>query len=302
MTLAKLTADAGHGLWASPKSAVYDLGEAMDALYGRGAWDHTDDAQPAATAALQALRARYGRGVLRLAGAARFRFASGLASADTAGHMIEGFGELASLIDLDFASGAFLPINGNSGYTGGGLKNVGFSLVAGKGLSTVRIVHSEGNATDQGSQVEIANIYASALGDSYYYGGGFFYGVARTSPQGIRVLNIRNWQQFRCHNQAFGFYNVVQGTVSNIGSYSGTATGNNIGIGGGGASNANTTQLSIEDMTCGGELNLTNAADVRLRGKAGSIAVGSSFDYYDVRMRCAAVSGTPGSNGHWEIF
>lgn len=301
MTLAKRTAD-GPLLWASPKSAVYDLGEAMDALYGANAWTIATDAQPAAVMALQALRARYGRGILRLTGAEAFRFNSGLPAADCAGHFIEGYGELASQVHLNFGSGAFYSSKGNGDYTGGGLRNVGFSLLPGFGASTVMIVDAGGTSSRQGDECEYQNIYASAQGDSYYYRGGSFDGTARTDPQGLRVLNIRNWQQFRCHNLGFLFWNVVQGSIDNLGTYSGSGTGNNVAIGGGGSAPTNTAALGMTNLVCSGELNLTNATDVRIQGKAGSISVGSSFDEYDVALNCGTVVGAPGPNGRWVIY
>jgi hypothetical protein len=298
MSLAKIIAD-GPVLWASPKSPVYDLGEAMDAVYGAGNWSLASDARPAATLALQALRGRYGRGILRLTGAQAFRFNGGLAAADCNGNFIDGYSQMGSQIQLNFGAGPFFPMNGAAGFTGGGIRNVNFSLLEGFGNTTVTLVKLDGDAVFQASECEFSNIYASARGDSYYYRGGHFDGTARTSPPGIRVLNIRNWHQFRCHNMAFLFWNVVQASIDNIGSYVGTGAGMDVVIGGGGAANTNTTQLGMRDLVCGGDLNLTNARNVYLTGKAATCSRAPSFDHYAVDLDCPTLTGTPGPNGRW---
>lgn len=304
MSKAKIVSDAsaGNGLWASAKSAVYDLGEAMDTLYGAGLWNSTSDAAPAATTALQALRARYGRGVLKLTGSSNWTFNSGLAASDLSGNFVEGYGELASRISFTSPNSTLFSFTGAGGYSGGGVKNLGATLLTGLGATTSYFVKVDGTSSNQNDQMEFENIYTTVGAGSTWYRGGHFDGTARTSPQGIRVFTIKNWQQFSCNNMAFLFWNVVQGSIDNIGSYTGTGTGNDIVIGGGGTSSTNTTQLSISNLICSGDLNLTNATDCRISGKTNTINVGSSFNDYDVFLNAASVAGSPGVNGRWVII
>jgi hypothetical protein len=303
MSKAKEVAEvASTNLWASPKSAYYDLGEAMDALYGAGVWTSSSDASPAATTALQALRSRYGRGVLRLTGASSWTFNSGLAAADLSGNFVEGYGELASRITFTSSNSTLFHFTGVGGFNGGGIKNLGATLQNGLGNTTSYFVRVDGTSSNQNDQMEFENIYTTVGAGSTWFRGGSFDGTARTSPQGIRVFTIKNWQQFSCNNMAFLFWNVVQASADNIGSYTGIGSGNDIVIGGGGTSSTNTTQFSLTNVTCGGDLNLTNATDCRISGKATTVSVASSFNDYDVFVNAGSSSGTPGANGRWLII
>ncbi len=281
--------------YASPKEPFADLRDFMDLQYP-GGWTSGasgSDATPAINAAQTALRSRYGRGIIRL-GPFNWRLLSAPSTTDADGHMWEGIGSQGTILTLDFSAGTLWNRAAVGGYSGGGARGISIHLPNGKGLSTVTILNADGDATNQPDQTVWEDIYATAFGDSYYFNGAQFYGVDRTSPQGIRGGTIKNWQQFRCRNAAFGFYNVVQFTVENIGSYSGTSTGNNIYVGGGGAANTNTTQLTIGGMICGGELNLTNATNCEIRGKTASLNWATSFDRYFLAIENAGSTGGSG--------
>lgn len=291
--------------WANPKDPVADLRDFLDARYGAGVWTGRTgvgtgtDIGPAIEDAGLALRSRYGRGTIRIP-PDQWLMTTPPSAASINGHMIEGTSNsIGCQIVFNNNNAAMFTFSGAGGYTAGGVRHLALMLEANAGSSNSYVIHLQGDATNQPDQFLIEDIYSSSLdATAFWYNGFLLNGQSRTSPQGIRVGSINNYQQFRCRNMSFGFFNAVQWNISNIGSYSGTGTGMNIYIGGGGTASTNTTQMDITNLVCSGELNLTNATNVAISGLTNTLATATSFDYYWLDLNHNGWSGSLGGSGY----
>ncbi|WP_089177246.1 hypothetical protein [Bosea sp. AS-1] len=296
--------------WAAPKDCTIDLRDLMDEQYGAGAWTQRtgvnigSDIVPALTIGLDRLRAAYGRGRV-LIPPGSWLAKTVIDPAKLSGMTIEGIHSQAGKI-ISSAAGNLLYCNGAGDFTGGAWRHL--TLMREDGFSTnVSAMNLQGDATGQPDQFEVEDIYCTAIGSGFWGSGLVCNGQSRTSPQGLRVVSGRNIQIFKCGaagGYAVGFFNVVQGDISNLGIYSGTGSlGNNVYVGGGGAANTNTTQLDIRALTVGNELNLTNAVDVTIQGKCVNLVAATSFDFYDLFLNMSGgFIGALGANGRSQFL
>jgi hypothetical protein len=304
MSLASRVAE--HHLYAQPRSPRADARDFLDKRHGVGGWSYRTgvglgtDIVPSLHDAFDAVRARYGRGeiILPPAETGMWRLAQGLNAAKLSGHRLEGLGSQATKVVFDANSGALFDLSGAGAFTGGGIKGIGVLLEEGYPTSTAEILKLSADATYAPDQTLFEDIYASAMGASYWYNGFNGSGILRTSPQGIRIAMARDIQIFRCRNAGGLFYNCVGWSLDNFGVFSGTGTGNDVYISGGGAANTNTTKLEIRGLTCSGALNLSNATKSALWGDAASVVAATSFNYHTGVVFAATLTGTLGPNGN----
>lgn len=279
-----------------------NLSSLMDEVYGAGNWSKRtgpgvgSDVSPAMTLGCQKLRQSCGRGEIVIPPGS-WLMNSGISPVDLSGITIRGYGSMASLLFYNKGTGIALHWSGHSGYTGGGIHGIGLQLEGGFGNSAATAILLQGDATYQPDQFSASDIYCTAQGDSYWYAGFKAYGNARTSPQGVRVADIRNVQIFRCHSTAWYLSNIVQWTMQNIGAYVGApnSIGCNFYLAGGGTASTNSTQVSISGLACY-ELNLTNAWSFDMSGKCQTVATNQSATDGDLRFRGASLVGQRGTN------
>ncbi len=294
--------------WASPRDYIIDLRDLMDEHYGLGNWTQRSGVNtgsnitPALTIGLDRLRAAYGRGLIRIP-PGTWLANTVIDPAKLSGIVLEGVDPLSSLI-VWAGTGNLLHCNGAGGFTGGGWKRLGLFREDGFSSSAIAMMLS-GDATFQPDQFEIDNIYSSTLGTGFWTNSLQISSIARTSPQGQRVAAMRNLQLFRSgagNGLAVGLYNAVQCSIENIGTYASTGTlANFFAIGGGGASNTNSTQITVERLACGGELNLTNSTRVRIDGFCSQLNVATSADFYNGWIDSTGFAGAFGANSNVTI-
>lgn len=278
------------------------LTEFMDARYGAGNWTPRTavgvgtDIGPALADALDYLRANFGRGVVAIP-PGLWRMVNAPSAAQWSGNYCEGLGSQASIIVYDNDSGSPFAFSGAGGYTGGGIRGLGILLEDGHPTSTAQIIRLQGDSTYQPDQMEFRDIYASAIGSSYWYDGFYAYGNARVAPQGIRVADLRNIQIFRCRNTGAYLSNIVQWTIDNVGIYAGQGTGNNFYIAGGGTPSTNSIQVYVRGLSCANELNLTNCSKWTVTGSVHHVACDPTANYGDLFViKSSAQLGVFGAN------
>jgi hypothetical protein len=292
------------GMTSSP---VKDLRECMDAQYGVGGWTKRtgvgsgSDIGPALTKCLTDIRAIFGRGKITIP-PGQWLMTNAPSSALLSGNVIEGLGSQASIIVFNNAKGVAFHFSGANGYTGGGMRGIGLLLESGLGNTNSYGIYLVGDSKSQPDQMEFNDIYLSAVGgSSYWWEGLHAIGTARTSPQGIRVVIINNMQIFNCRNVGAYISNAVQWSISNLGTYTGIGTGNDIYITGGGPANTNTIQLTASRLYAGGTLYLNNASDIAIEGKAGALNVNGTATYVSGWLHAPTVSGAVGARSNLTI-
>jgi len=299
---------ADHVLYAQPLAPVADLRDFLDARHGFGGWAYRTgvglgtDCQLAIHDALDALRARYGRGRLLIPPTGAFRIAAGIDAAKLSGNLIEGVGSQASIVYYDAGSGVLFPFSGAGGYTGGGVKGLGILLEDGRPTSTAGALRLDGDASFQPDQSTFEDLYVTAAGSSYWYDILVAFGSERTTPQGIRIVTMKNLQLFRGRNSGAQFYNCVGWTIENLGTFVGSGGGSDVYISGGGSGPTNTTQMDLRGLTCSGTLSLSNATKCTIFGQAGAVAAATSFNYHAGRVFSSSFSGTLGPQGDLEVI
>lgn len=285
---------------ASP--GTVSLTDYMNSHYGVGLWTQRTaagvgtDIGPALVDALVYLRSTYGRGKVIIPPGS-WLMTTAPTAAQYAGHQIEGFGSQASLIFWNNGSGTPFTFSGGGGYTGGCLKGIGIMLESGFPTSTAVAIVMQGDPTYQPDQMEFNDLYISAMGASYWYNGFYANGSTRTSPQGIRVCNISNVQVFRCSNTGWYLNNIVQWTLTNVGVYVGSGSGNNFYIAGGGSALTNSIQVYITGLACSGDLNMTNCTKFDVRGSTATVSTATTANYGFVNVvKSGALAGSFGAN------
>ena len=311
----------GKGLWwdqargayihayASPKNAVADLRDFMDARHGVGGWAYRTgvgvgtDCGPAMSDALQALRSRYGRGVLFVPPTGSFRLATAPAAADYSGNIVRGAGTFASQIVYDNTTGVAFNFSGASGFTGGGVESLNLQLEDGYAASTATAFNLSGDATNQPDNCNFEHLYVTAIGASFWQSLFLAIGTARTAPQGVRVLTMKDLQLFTSHTNGVQLYNVVQATVDNVGTYSGTGTGNDWYISGGGAANTNSISIWLTGVLCSGTMNVANCSDIMGDIKTVNWATGATWTTSRIKARISGTkTGAPGAGATLVAF
>jgi hypothetical protein len=193
--------------------------------------------------------------------------------------------------------------NGSVGWSGGGIG--GMRLVLGAtslGGGTPVCIQLDGTDVSgtfsEADDFWLENVYINAetAATAYWYRGFVAIGDERTSPQGIRGGNVRDLQVFECSNLGIYMSNIVQWAMSNIGTYSGTGTGNDVQITGGGPTNTNSTQVDIRLLTCSGALTISNCSNISVVGTCGSLST-TAADYIRGELNnSGATTGTFGAN------
>lgn len=261
-------------MWATPNDATADLRDFLDARHGVNGWTFRDgvvhggtDCLSALHDALDALRARYSYGTLRIVGGGgMFRLGGPIDTNRLRGMLIEGTHPNDARLCFDCSAGGLFQYTGGGGFTGGGMKRIKAWLESGYPLSSVLPLVLQGDASFQPDDMTFEDCYFNTLGNSTYYAGPLLYGNARTSPQGERVLNIRNMQVFNTRMYGGYFSNLVQSVVDNYGSYTPAGPdGGDIHIVG------NTTGCDFRRMAASCDLIINNAHRVFVTGSAARV-------------------------------
>jgi len=306
-----LTRDFRFKTAAAFKDARVNLIDFMDRRFGAGVWTYRtgvgvgSDAGLAMNDALAHLRAEYGRGELFIPPTGSFLVTTPPTAVNVSGQVIRGMkgNTQASQLVYNASTGALFSFTGDAGNTGGGVHDLGLLLESGLGSTSSWAISSTGDATYQNDELRISNLYITSLGASdYWYRGIDLNGVSRTSPQGIRNSSIEDVSIFNCNNAGAIFTNAVTLRVNNLGIYTGTGTGGNIYVGGGGAANTNSIQIELDQINCS-ELNVTNTTKIFVRGNVNQFNTGTSCDFYDIVLfKNLAKAGTLGANGQFAEY
>jgi hypothetical protein len=259
---------------------IVDLTDYMDAVYGAGDWTQRTvagngtDIGPALTAAIAYLRSQNPRqrGMIMIPPG---NWELSTNNIDFSGIQVVGAGSQASLIWLNFSSGKGFGFSGGptSNLSGGGMRGVGVLLESGLGDTNVYGIYLGGNATYQPDQTQFEDLYITGQNSSYFWDGFHVDGTGRTSPQGVRIVTLKDVQIFNCRNVGFYGANLVGWSIENMGTYvpaPGTA-GADVYVTGNGSSATNSTEVSISRLNCGGVLHLTNCSSVYVEGQCGGL-------------------------------
>lgn len=287
------------------------LSALMDNFYGAGCWTQYDgtagsgsDIGPALTVGLQNLRATYGSGIVWIDPSMHYwALKSSISPGDLSGIYLVGAGSQASVVVYQKASGVAFQWSGANALGGiqggGGMRGVGVLLDSGLGNTNAMAILSQGNSTRQADQCEFDDIYISAVGaSSYWFNGVEFYGVARTSPQGIRIGSINNMQIFNCCNSAFFGENMDGWTITGLGSFTGQGGGNDVYITGDGSQLTDSVLVTLQGLTCNGTLHLTNTSLINISGSTQSLAISNVDHAHGFLNVSGTVSGTFGASSH----
>lgn len=277
-------------------------------LVERTAYGNGTDITPLINAAGAALRSRNAnaRGTIVIP-AGKWRMASAADDDKIAGHHIVGAGSQTTHVYFDALNGVMFALDGENntaGWSGGGISRMRLILGAVSSASPCSAIALDGVTVGptvaEPDDYWFDDIYinAESPGTRRWYNGFFVYGNERTSPQGIRVGNVRSLHVFDCTNIGIYMSNVVQWNLDNIGTYTGVGTGNDIHITGGGASNTNSTQVVAHNVACSGTLNISNCSNVSIFAKAGSIATSGADYIFGFIAKSGALSGTFGANSY----
>lgn len=246
--------------------------------------------------ALDAIRARYGRGKL-LWPPQRLRISNTIDATKLAGIMVEGWGSQASSVHYDNNAGPCFFFTGAGGYTGGGLKGLAIVIDPAHTSSTSTAVSMDGDSSFQGDQTIFEDLYITILGSGRWYNGFFAFGNDRTSPQGIRVTTLKNIQIFGCTNLGFYGSGIIQWSIENLGTYVGTGGGMDFYLAGGGTASTNSKHVSCKGLNIGGTINATNTTEFWLEGSCAAFVTNSSFDLGGGVIRNGgSTTGVIGSN------
>jgi len=286
-----------------------NLVDLMDTYYGSGNWTYRtgvgtgSDIGPALSAGLTQLRSSQGRGIIKVP-AGHWLYTTAVSPSLLSGNYIVGEGSQASVIVYNANYGGAFYWSGYQGYSGGGMRGIAILLEKQLGDTNAYALLVQGDATYQSDQMAFEDIYISSIeGNSYWWAGLQVYGNARTSPQGIRVITIKNMQIFACHYFGAYFSNLVQASIENLGVYSGKpqTTGMDVWLTGGGSASTNSIYVSIDALNVGGAVHLDNISNVALHGNVGSLITGSSATYVSGWLHAPSVTGSVGSNSNLTI-
>jgi hypothetical protein len=180
---------------------VCDLKTQMDTHYGVGVWSYYTapgkgtDIGPALSECITTFVNNSGsRGVIYVPSTGIWAMTT--SDIDFSGVYIVGDGSQASkIIYRPSALGGHEAFTwkGTGGLTGGGMRGIGALLDSTVGAVGNGALLFQGNATFQPDQMELDDVYISAVGGVSTWGFGLICdGTARTAPQGLRVGSINN--------------------------------------------------------------------------------------------------------------
>lgn len=255
------------------QSQAYDLRDCMDNAYGIGAWTSNSDIQPAIHSCAVQIQANGGRGTFFIP-AGLWHLRTPNVATDLNGNYVEGVGSQGSVIEVDFTSGVAFPWSGANGFGGGGMRGVSLRLCCNLGITGVYAIDLLGSLTYQPDQMEFDDLYITCDGNSYWWGPLTIDGSARSGAgapvQGTRVGSINNVQLFCGYSYGAYFSNLVQWSITNMGTYVGySSSGMDVYITGNGVSSpvsGNSTQVSAVGLIVSGTLRINNANYVSVFG------------------------------------
>lgn len=305
MTLAMRLSD--RPLWGAPKNYEIDLRDLMDMYYGRGVWTKRtgtnagSDITPAIHLGCDLIRTTYGHGY----GAIRIPPGLWMKKTDFDPTKLSGIsllGLISASSGLVCSSAHGINRNGAGGFGAyrtehlGIFKEIGFT----GGVGWL----DQGDSVSQTGQITGRDIYMSVLDSSARWATNLLLdGKDKPiEPAGIRVADLHNLQLFNAGDgggYSVGLFNVRQATIDNMGTYGGSgALANNIYVGDGGVATANTQQLRLGTLICGGRIELTDCSVVSLQGAASVFAADSTADYIEGWLKVGSVVGAPGASSN----
>lgn len=302
-----VTADITPALY-DPTTGFVTLTQCMDHHYGVGAWTHRtgigtgSDIGPALNDCLGAFKTSSVQGgELFVNPTGCWLYTTPITATNIAGISIKGVNSQDSCIVFNNSNAVAYAFNGTGSYTGGGVSGVGTYLESGLGNTTSYGVEFLASSTLSADTTRFSDAVFSVLtGTDYWYQCFHADGTARTSPQGIRVGYVDGLQCFNNRNLAIYLDGVVQWTLSNVGSYTGSGTGNDIYITGGGASNTNSVQVTASGLTSSGDLYINNARNVDVRATvSGTLHLDSTVTQLSGQIAAPTVSGTAGIDSQY---
>ena len=293
--------------WAAPASYEADLRDFLPvgATVYSGPHQGTD-VKPYLEAALDAVKARYGRGAVVIPG--QYRIASGINPAKLRGMTLKGISRASCALVYDANSGTALHWDGGQGYTGGGIEDLAIFLDAGYPSSTAFAIRLQGDASSQPGSMNFERVLVTVLGSgsdqSYWYAGLYALGRDKTSgARGIRVLRIDTMELFAASNCAAYFENVVNAHVSMLGTFTGKAGtgGMDVYVQGYGSAGAN-DDFHLTEFDIGGKLQVVDTSGGMLSGRCGSFVTNSTMVNMWGFVRTGSSAGAVASSNRLTIW
>lgn len=183
-----------------------------------------------------------------------------------------------------------------NGRTGGGIQNIAIVLDSGLGTTGDTALLFQGNATYQPDESVVRHVYMTSVGGSSSWNTCLLYnGIARTSPQGIRVATISDVQLFGCNNIGASFTNVVQFSISNLGIYVSSGTGENFVLTGGGTTLTDSTQVYVTALASSNDITINNSTRFFVWGTGATVTTDTTATHGVVWAAGASAVGTCGT-------
>lgn len=247
------------------------------------------------------LKANYLRGTIKLP---PLGFYIDQPPTNLSGILLSGAQQQGTGIFFGNSSGTLFNITAAGGYTGGGLENFFVELLGGMGNSNAKAIVLNGDATYQPGSLTMKSLYITFAAGSLWDTLLSCDGSARTSPQGQRAAIFEDVQLFGSHNVGAYFKNAVAFSITNLGTYSGTGTGMDVHITGGGTSTTNTTQCSFRDLQCNGDLYVDNCLNIGFSGSVicNTAHLASSATFVSGTICANAQSGTIGTPNNLTVL
>lgn len=256
-------------------------------LVPRSTFGTGTDVSPLIEEAGEYLRGRTGaRGTIELP-AGQYRLKTGIGD-KLAGHILRGQNDIATTLYYDPVGGAGIAINldgadGTSGGWGGGaIENLRLTLGDGPHVGAAFALYcnavNAGGTMSAPDQLRIENVLINAENPAArrFYGGLHIDGILRTSPQGVRVGNVRNVHIYDTSTYAMYCRSLVQFAFSNIGSYGSGV--NDFYFAGGGTALTDSYTVSAQHINCNGALHINNVRGLNIDARCGALYV-SNTDY-----------------------
>lgn len=271
------------------------LSNAMDKVYGAGNWQMRSapgDGTDIAPAVISTLMAHGELCIDRGDWSIKTQIPTEVLS----GAVIRGVSSQASKVFYQRSDGAAFHFSGAGGETGGGLHGLAIILDSGYGYTSAVAVKLMGDSLYQPDQMMFSDLYITSVQDSYWFSGFYAHGNYRTSPKGIRAVNIENVQVFKSHGIGVWLSNIVQWSIKNIGVYVGIGAGNNLYVAGGGSYLTNSELVSISAASISGQFNITNVTRFDFSASCQSVATMANASIGRVFVMSCPVIGAFGPN------
>ena len=219
-----------------------------------------------------------------------WRLGIGATAAMCNGLTIEGESILGTQFNYDSTGGQIWVDTSAGGLTGSNFKRGTILLWADGADTNVVAFLLQGDATYQPGFTTIAELNITSPDGSYYFRAIQCIGNLRTSPQGQRVLRLRELSCFQSRTVAIFLSNVVDVWVGHVGVYTGKLSGNDMQVAGGGALDTNSTLIFAYGLNIGGILNLGDCKTSKFDGNFGSVFIAATATRCKVSGFCLAVT------------